>query len=101
MIDAELHASIAAHIRQYGQLHPGIVVRPGSVRVWQLGNDAALSAVFDYTNGSQPMVEYITWVQSESTRLNVAIRVPPGTNQVAIQQEFKPILDSVRILRRR
>ena len=68
-----------------------------TVRLWKLGSHAALSAVFDYTVDSRPQVEFMTWVQSESTRLNVAVRVPAASDQAAVQRELQPILDSVRI----
>jgi hypothetical protein len=67
-IAKELEAGAEARLAESISAWPDYTIRPGSRRTWLLDGRQALSWIADYTEGKMARVEYITWVQSESTR---------------------------------
>jgi hypothetical protein len=54
----------------------GYKFRTDSVRQATIGGKAALSAVADYASQGQQMVEYVTWVEGEKSRVVFGSRMP-------------------------
>ena len=47
--------------------------------------------------GGQAVAEWMTWVQSDSTRMHVRVTVPGGANVDEVRKRVQPLLDSIRI----
>jgi hypothetical protein len=54
----------------------GYKFRTDSVRQSTIGGRPALSAVADYVRTGQQMVEYLTWIDGEKSRMVFAARMP-------------------------
>jgi hypothetical protein len=96
-IDSELRASVNSHLTQYGNFYSGFSLRPGSEQTRHVAERAALSAVFDYSSASQAFIEYMTWVQSEALRVNIAVRTPRDADQLMIRKDLEAVISSVRL----
>lgn len=74
-------------------------VREGSWQSRQIGGHLALSYVADLVDPmvvDHKLVEYVTWVQSESLSARVQARLEPGELE-KFQKRFDPILESLQL----
>jgi hypothetical protein len=71
----------------------GYTYRPESVQHTTINGHPALSAVADYVMAGQKMVEYLTWVDGERSRVVFAGRVPPD-ELANFQALFDPLIQS-------
>jgi len=71
----------------------GYTYRPESVQHTTINGRPALSAVADYVMAGQKMVEYLTWVDGEKSRVVFAGRVPPE-DLVNFQAILDPVIQS-------
>jgi tetratricopeptide (TPR) repeat protein len=74
-------------------------VREGSWQSRQIGGHAALSYVADLIDPvvkDHKLVEYVTWVRSESLSARVQARLEPGELE-KFQKRFDPILESLQL----
>ncbi|MGD0298707.1 MAG: hypothetical protein ABSE86_16510 [Bryobacteraceae bacterium] len=71
----------------------GYKYRPESVQHTTVGGRPALSAVADYLTAGQKMVEYLTWIDGESSRALFAGRMP-AAELADFQTRFDPIIRS-------
>jgi hypothetical protein len=71
----------------------GYTYRPESVQHTTINGRPALSAVADYVIAGQKMVEYLTWVDGEKSRVVFGARVPPE-ELVNFQALFDPVIQS-------
>jgi hypothetical protein len=67
--------------------------RSESVRHITIGGRPALSAVADYVSIGQKMVEYVTWVDGERSRVVFVGRVP-ASDLVDFQMRLDPVIQS-------
>ena len=71
----------------------GYKYRADSVRNTTIGGRPALSAVADYVSHGQKMVEYLTWVDGEKSRIVFAGRVQ-ASERADFQMRFDPVIQS-------
>lgn len=71
----------------------GYKYRPDSVRHTSIGGRPALSAVADYVIAGRKMVEYLTWVDGEKSRVVFVGRIPPP-ELADFQMRFDPLIRS-------
>jgi hypothetical protein len=71
----------------------GYKYRSESVRHTTIGGRPALSAVADYVSIGEKMVEYVTWVDGEKSRVVFAGRVP-ASELADFQMRFDPVIQS-------
>jgi uncharacterized protein len=74
-------------------------VREGSWQSRQIGGRPALSCVADLADPivkDHKLVEYVTWVQSESLNARIEARLEPGELE-KFQKRFDPILESLEL----
>ncbi len=67
--------------------------RPESVQHLTIGGRPALSAVADYVSAGQKMVEYLTWVDGEKSRVVFVGRIP-ASELADFQTRFDPLIQS-------
>jgi hypothetical protein len=72
----------------------GYKFRSDSVQQTTIGGKPALSAVADYMRTGQQMVEYITWIDGERSRVNFSARMP-ASELPGFQNRFDTIIQSV------
>jgi hypothetical protein len=72
----------------------GYKFRSDSVQQTTIGGKPALSAVADYVRNGQPMVEYVTWVDGEKSRVVFGARMPASALP-GFQSRFDGIIQSV------
>ena len=71
----------------------GYTYRPESVQHTTINGHPALSAVADYVMAGQKMVEYLTWIDGEKSRVVFTARVPPD-ELANFQSLFDPVIQS-------
>lgn len=74
----------------------GYKYRPESVQHLAIGGRPALSAVADYVIAGQKMVEYLTWVDGEKSRVVFAGRML-AAELADFQAHFDPVIQSVQV----
>jgi hypothetical protein len=95
-IEHALRVSPGEHLAQYkGRDH--MRLRQDSTQAFHLANRKALCAIFDYNVEGQAVTEWMTWVQSDSTRMHVRVTVPGSANVDEVRRRVQPLLDSIRI----
>jgi hypothetical protein len=72
----------------------GYKFRPESVQHTTIGGRPALSAIADYVGAGQKMVEYVTWVDGERSRVVFVGRMPVS-DLADFQTRFEPVIRSV------
>jgi len=72
----------------------GYRYRPESVRRSTIGGQQALNVVAEYTIAGQRKVEYLTWVDSPSSRMIFEARLPEADLAV-FQSRFDEVIQSV------
>jgi hypothetical protein len=93
-IDAELRAGAEARRREDAML-PGFTLREGMTE-GTLGGHRTLSWIADYFTGGNRWAEYVTWVQSPSTRASIVVCGPADAFE-RHRERFQPIVDSFRM----
>jgi hypothetical protein len=63
------------------------------VRQTIVGDKPALSAVADYASAGQQMVEYITWIDGQRSRVNFSARMPASALP-GFQSRFDAMIQS-------
>jgi hypothetical protein len=71
----------------------GYKYRAESVQHTTIGGRPALSAVADYVSVGQKMVEYLTWIDGEKSRVVFVGRVP-AAELADFQTRFDPVIQS-------
>jgi hypothetical protein len=71
----------------------GYRYRPESVQNSTIGGRPALSAVADYVQAGQKMVEYLTWVDGERSRVAFVARMP-ASELADFQGRFEAVIQS-------
>ena len=94
-IDSEILAGAEERLRSTRPKWRDYTIR-GSMKQGKLGGHSSLSWVADYTVGGRKWVEYVLWVQSESTRASMAVSMD-ATDFDRFRQRFQPVLDSFRM----
>jgi len=74
----------------------GYTFRADSVRQTTIGGKPALSAVADYMQTGQQMVEYITWIDGEKSRAVFSVRLP-ASELPGFQSRFDAIIQSAMV----
>ena len=74
----------------------GYQYRTESVQHLTVGGRPALSAVADYASVGQKMVEYLTWVDGEKSRVVFVGRVA-ASELADFQSRFDPVIQSVHV----
>jgi hypothetical protein len=74
----------------------GYKFRSDSVRQTTIGGRPALGAVADYVSAGQQMVEYITWIDGERSRVLFSARMP-AAELPAFQSRFDAVIESVAV----
>jgi len=74
----------------------GYTFRADSVRQTTIGGKPALSAVADYVQTGQQMVEYITWIDGEKSRAVFSVRLP-ASELPGFQSRFDAIIQSAMV----
>jgi hypothetical protein len=72
----------------------GYTYRPDSVQKTTIGGQPALSAVADYVRTGQRMVEYLTWVDGEKSRVLFVARIP-ASDLADFHVRFDSVIQSV------
>jgi hypothetical protein len=72
----------------------GYKYRTESVQNTTIGGRPALSAVADYVRTGQQMVEYLTWIDGEKSRVLFAARMPAAA-LAGFQSRFDTVIQSV------
>jgi hypothetical protein len=72
----------------------GYKFRSESVRHTTIGGQPALSAIADYVSNGQPMVEYVTWVDGQKSRVVFGSRMPASA-LAEFQGRFDTVIQSV------
>jgi hypothetical protein len=63
------------------------------VRQTTIGGQPPLSAVADYVSAGRQMVEYITWIDGERSRVNFSARMP-ASELPAFQSRFDDVIQT-------
>jgi hypothetical protein len=66
------------------------------VRQTTIGGQLALSAVADYVSAGQQMVEYITWIDGEKSRVLFLARTP-ASGLLDLQSRFDTLIQSAMV----
>jgi hypothetical protein len=74
----------------------GYRYRPDSVQQGTVGGRPGLRAVADYVRAGQQMVEYITWVDGEKSRVAFSARMP-ASELPAFQSRFDDVIQSAMV----
>jgi hypothetical protein len=74
----------------------GYKFRSDSVRQTTIGGQLALSAVADYVSAGQQMVEYITWIDGEKSRVLFLARTP-ASGLFDLQSRFDTLIQSAMV----
>ena len=75
---------------------PDFVMRQGSPAPGRLAGQHTLTVIGDYKRSLEPMTEWTTWVESETTRSSVVVNLPKRDFE-DFHERFTPILNSYRI----
>ena len=94
-IPAEMNSRLDARLAQRNNFE-GYKYRSESVRHTIIGGQPALSAVADYVRTGQKMVEYVTWIDGEKSRVVFAARLP-ASGLAEFQSRFDPIIQSAEV----
>jgi hypothetical protein len=74
----------------------GYRYRPDSVQQGTVGGKPGLRAVADYVRAGQQMVEYITWVDGEKSRVAFSARMP-ASELPAFQSRFDDVIQTALV----
>ncbi|MGA3040073.1 MAG: hypothetical protein ABSF54_04695 [Bryobacteraceae bacterium] len=74
----------------------GYKFRPESVQNTTIGGRPALSAVADYVRTGQKMVEYLTWIDGETSRVAFVARMP-ASELADFQGRFDAVTQSALV----
>ena len=74
----------------------GYKVRPDSRSPRQIGGRPAFSYIADFQLNKRPMVEYLTWVQTESAMAMVMVRVDAAEFE-AFRKRFDPVIETLQV----
>ena len=72
----QLRAGLDERVERRSKMLKDYRIRPESIQTRQIGGNQVLSAVAEFLQGQQKMVEYLTWVRSENVNSLFFATVP-------------------------
>jgi hypothetical protein len=97
-IDRSLDSAVDGKIsqRRLSEKLKGYRVRPSSYEREEIGGQRALTWVADFTEGKMKMAEYLVWVRTERTLVELSIRCPESELDT-VRKDVEPVVLSVRM----
>jgi hypothetical protein len=94
-IPASLSRRLDSKVAQRNNFE-GYKFRSDSVRQTTIGGQLSLSAVADYLSSGKQMVEYITWIDGEKSRV-IFLACTPASELPSFQSRFDLLIQSAMV----
>jgi len=95
-IAEQLRAGLDERVERRSKMLKDYRIRPESIQMRWIGGNQVLSAVAEFLQGQQKMVEYLTWMRSENVNALFFATVP-ASGLDELRKRLDPILETVRI----
>lgn len=91
-----LRASVDEQAEKHTKFLKDYKIRPATIQSRQIGGIQALSSVAEFIDDKKEMVEYTTWVRSETTMLTFSA-VVEASGFEEFRKRIDPVLETVKI----
>ena len=92
----QLRAGLDERVERRSKMLKDYRIRPESIQTRQIGGNQVLSAVAEFLQGQQKMVEYLTWVRSENVN-SLFFATVPAADLDEFRKRLDPVLETVKI----
>ncbi len=92
----QLRAGLDERVERRSKMLKDYRIRPESIQTRQIGGNQVLSAVAEFLQGQQKMVEYLTWVRSENVN-SLFFATVPASDLDEFRKRLDPVLETVKI----
>jgi hypothetical protein len=92
----QLRANVDWLIEHRGSALKGYRLRPESIQLRRIGENQALSCIFDYLEGEHKMIEYPTCVRNENVNVCFVADIA-ASDFDELRQRFDPIVETVKL----
>ncbi len=104
MVDKKTNPQIAKDLRdsvdeiakQKVSYYKDYTVRPESIQTLQIAGQQAIRAIADYTEGGRKITDYLIFVRSANSRVNVTTKVEAADLE-AFRKRFDPIVQTLQM----